>query len=159
MPRGLSITFWLSDSSKNPNNIHRIKHSFWVSKASDWLIQFLSRHIHTSSALMTPGIAQNPSQDHTTYQATASADCCCPTAGAGLPRCAKEVARNPWVGWNLCSGVVAASPFYYVVMGKKSHVDSQVKKQIFLLVINFVIYHIFTFSEMSLLPQTWDGMV
>lgn len=159
MLRGLSITFWLSDSSKNPNDIHRIKPSFRVSKVSDWFIQFLRRHSHTSSALMTPEIAQNPSKGHTTYQATASADCCCPTAGAGLPRCAKEVARDSRVSWNLRSGVVATSPFYYVVMGKKSHVDSQVKKQILLLMINFVIYHVFTFSEISLLPWAWDVVV
>lgn len=159
MPRGLSITFWLSDSSKNPNNIHRIKTSFWVNKVSDWLIQLLSRHIHTSSALMTPETAQNPTKGYTTYQATASANGCCPTARAGLPRCAKEVARNSWVSWNLRSGVVATSPFYYVVTGKKSHVDSQVKKQILLLMINFVIYHIFTFSKIPLLPWAWDVMV
>lgn len=159
MLSGLRITFWVSDSSKNTNNIHRIKPPFRVSEVSDWLTPCLSRHIHTSSALMTPELAQKPSKGYNTHQATACADRCCPAARARLPRCAKEVARNSWASWNLCSGVVATSPFHYVVMGKKSHVDSQVKKQILLLMINFVIYHIFTLSEISPLPWAWDVMV
>lgn len=101
---------------------------------------------------MTPKLAQNPSKGHITYQAIASADCCCPAPRTWMQHRANEVARNSQTSCYLRTSVVATPPFYYIVMGKKSHVDSQVKKQILLLVVNFVIYDIFLFAEISLLP-------
>lgn len=50
---------------------------------------------------------------------------------------------------NLRTTMVATSPLYYVVVGKESHVDSQVEKQILLLVVNFIIYHILLFAKIS----------
>lgn len=47
--------------------------------------------------------------------------------------------------------MVATSLLYYVVVGKKSHVGSQIEKQILLLVVDFIIHHIFFFAEISLL--------